>query len=57
VPRYKLLLQAMLKNTLETHSDWEKLSQAFEVVCKVALHINEQVTTVQQLCNHSARTV
>ena len=43
VPRYKLLLEVLLKNTEEEHPDKADLIKALELVSSTAKHINEQV--------------
>ena len=43
VPRYKLLLQELLKHTSPTHPDYASLQQALVLVSAVAAHINDSV--------------
>jgi len=43
VPRYKMLLEEVLKNTHHSHPDRSKLNQALNSVCQAALEINEAV--------------
>lgn len=45
VPRYKLLLQEMLKMTPLSHADRADLRRALKAVSEVATHINEEVRT------------
>eukprot|EP00466_Bigelowiella_natans_P003288 jgi/Bigna1/80538/fgenesh1_pg.72_\ len=44
IPRYKMLLEEVIKNTEEGHSDLPDLTKATEAIAKVAKHINEEVT-------------
>ena len=41
--RYKLLLEDVIKNTPETHSDKANLKEALSQIEAVAWHINEQL--------------
>ena len=43
VPRYKLLLQELKKNTEPDHKDMKNIDKALEVVGTVAMHINDSV--------------
>ena len=43
VPRYKLLLFEIMKNTPEDHQDMPNLQKALDVVSTVAKHINDSV--------------
>eukprot|EP01006_Ploeotia_vitrea_P047592 TRINITY_DN67142_c7_g14_i1.p1 TRINITY_DN67142_c7_g14~~TRINITY_DN67142_c7_g14_i1.p1 ORF type:complete len:1084 (-),score=615.57 TRINITY_DN67142_c7_g14_i1:57-3308(-) len=43
VPRYKLLLNEIVKHTDEAHPDWDNLHKATDLVSKSASHINEQI--------------
>lgn len=43
VPRYKLLLEDVIKNTPECHPDKASLKEALEQIDAVAWHINEQI--------------
>lgn len=43
IPRYKLLLQVILKNCPEDHPDYEILKQALDAVAVVAKNINEAI--------------
>ncbi len=43
VPRYKLLLEELLRHTDTSHADYHGLAKAFDHVKKLALHINEEV--------------
>jgi hypothetical protein len=43
IPRYKLLLEQLLKFTNQDHQDFQNLNQALKLVSVVALHVNEQV--------------
>eukprot|EP00471_Norrisiella_sphaerica_P003906 CAMPEP_0184481608 /NCGR_PEP_ID=MMETSP0113_2-20130426/3159_1 /TAXON_ID=91329 /ORGANISM="Norrisiella sphaerica, Strain BC52" /LENGTH=1048 /DNA_ID=CAMNT_0026860827 /DNA_START=708 /DNA_END=3854 /DNA_ORIENTATION=+ len=44
IPRYKMLLKEVIKNTEEGHPDLPDLHKATEAIAKVAKHINEEVT-------------
>mmetsp|Transcript_4675 Transcript_4675/g.10994 ORF Transcript_4675/g.10994 Transcript_4675/m.10994 type:complete len:1065 (-) Transcript_4675:124-3318(-) len=44
IPRYKMLLEEVIKNTEPDHSDLSDLQNATEAIKKVAKHINEEVT-------------
>lgn len=43
VPRYKLLLEVLIKNTPPDQPGFENLTKAFDAVSAVAKHINEQL--------------
>eukprot|EP01128_Nolandella_sp_AFSM9_P006538 TRINITY_DN3392_c0_g1_i1.p2 TRINITY_DN3392_c0_g1~~TRINITY_DN3392_c0_g1_i1.p2 ORF type:complete len:1163 (-),score=216.84 TRINITY_DN3392_c0_g1_i1:130-3618(-) len=43
IPRYSLLLRDLLKNTLESHEDYENLQKAMAIVQEVATHVNEEL--------------
>lgn len=43
IPRYKMLLEELLKNTLMDHPDYKNLVTAFKLVSEVALYINETI--------------
>ncbi len=43
VPRYKLLLSELIKNTEDTHRDYSDLLSAHSSIDKVAVHINEEL--------------
>ncbi len=43
IPRYKLLLEDVIKNTPECHPDKHSLKEALEQIDAVAWHINEQL--------------
>eukprot|EP00003_Mantamonas_plastica_P017024 TRINITY_DN2844_c0_g1_i10.p1 TRINITY_DN2844_c0_g1~~TRINITY_DN2844_c0_g1_i10.p1 ORF type:complete len:1160 (+),score=379.73 TRINITY_DN2844_c0_g1_i10:139-3480(+) len=42
IPRYRLLLQDLLKFTDETHATWAKLTEALELIKEIADYINER---------------
>jgi hypothetical protein len=44
VPRYSLLLDALLKYTPQTHPDYENLRMALQKVTDVAIHVNHGVS-------------
>lgn len=50
-PRYKLLIQELVRNTDEKHPDFAGLTKALEDVSKVALHINEAIRSQQNRLN------
>ncbi|KAL7713330.1 Rho guanine nucleotide exchange factor [Entamoeba marina] len=41
IPRYKLLLNDLLKHTPSTHPDFKELSDGFNIVSEVAISVNE----------------
>ncbi|KAL7718098.1 Rho guanine nucleotide exchange factor [Entamoeba marina] len=41
IPRYKLLLNDLLKHTPSTHPDFKELSDGFNIVSQVAISVNE----------------
>ena len=43
VPRYRLLIKELLKNTVKEHVDYNSLQAALKSVKKVASHINEMI--------------
>jgi hypothetical protein len=43
IPRYKLLLEDMLKNTEKDHEDYEDLKNSLKLVSEVALFVNETI--------------
>jgi hypothetical protein len=47
VPRYVLLLTDLLRNTPESHPDFNKLSEALEMVKAVGQSINTGVASFQ----------
>ena len=51
VPRYKLLLNELIKNTDNTHSDYAALENAFEGINMVARHINEALRHQQNVAS------
>ena len=44
IPRYRLLLQELLKHTPPSHPDAPPLNQSLAITCDVALHVNEVTT-------------
>eukprot|EP00009_Paramoeba_aestuarina_P014918 CAMPEP_0201531454 /NCGR_PEP_ID=MMETSP0161_2-20130828/47660_1 /ASSEMBLY_ACC=CAM_ASM_000251 /TAXON_ID=180227 /ORGANISM="Neoparamoeba aestuarina, Strain SoJaBio B1-5/56/2" /LENGTH=579 /DNA_ID=CAMNT_0047934371 /DNA_START=171 /DNA_END=1907 /DNA_ORIENTATION=- len=49
IPRYKLLLEQMLKNTEEDHKDHELVAKALEGIEGVATYVNESVRERQSM--------
>lgn len=49
VPRYRLLLQELVKRTQEDDPDYEKRSNALELIKKSANHINEAVKRMDSI--------
>lgn len=47
VPRYRLLLESLLKATDQDNPDFKKLSEAHEKVLEVASKINNQVRHIE----------
>mmetsp|Transcript_21476 Transcript_21476/g.31947 ORF Transcript_21476/g.31947 Transcript_21476/m.31947 type:complete len:1779 (+) Transcript_21476:65-5401(+) len=47
IPRYKLLLTELLKNTNEDHKDRKNLVKAIDLISATAKHINEAVRSYQ----------
>lgn len=43
IPRYKLLLEDVIKNTPDAHSDKRSLREALAQIDAVAWHINDQL--------------
>ncbi|CAI2186546.1 3730_t:CDS:10 [Funneliformis geosporum] len=43
IPRYKLLLEDLLKKTVETHPDYLNLKKAYQVIENVATFVNETI--------------
>ncbi|CAL1543406.1 unnamed protein product [Lymnaea stagnalis] len=43
IPRYKMLLEELLKNTPNQHHDYISLSEAAEKIAEIASHINEHI--------------
>lgn len=43
IPRYKLLLEDLLKKTVETHLDYLNLKKAYQVIENVATFVNETI--------------
>ena len=43
IPRYRLLLQELLKYTPETHPDYANINKAVAEIMKVAEHVNEGI--------------
>ncbi|XP_059166523.1 rho guanine nucleotide exchange factor 39-like [Physella acuta] len=43
IPRYKMLLEELLKNTPDEHHDYQKISEAAERMADIAMHINEHI--------------
>eukprot|EP00954_Amorphochlora_amoebiformis_P003396 263664-Amorphochlora_amoeboformis.AAC.1 len=43
IPRYKMLLEEVIKNTEEGHESLPDLTKAVDAIAKVAKHINEEV--------------
>ena len=43
IPRYQLLLQDLLRNTLESHPDYSKVQHALAQITSVAVHVNESI--------------
>jgi alpha-tubulin suppressor-like RCC1 family protein len=48
VPRYRLLLQDLIKNTHPEHPLYKKIDDALEKVKEVALHLNEAVRDIEE---------
>lgn len=48
VPRYKLLLEDLLKNTPQTHPDHTGLGLACQMVAGIALEINEKIRSSEK---------
>eukprot|EP01125_Pyxidicula_operculata_P014523 TRINITY_DN4840_c0_g1_i1.p1 TRINITY_DN4840_c0_g1~~TRINITY_DN4840_c0_g1_i1.p1 ORF type:complete len:669 (+),score=114.17 TRINITY_DN4840_c0_g1_i1:138-2144(+) len=47
IPRYVMLLTDLIKNTEETHPDYEKLEQSLTKMKSVADHINEAINVAE----------
>lgn len=47
IPRYKLLLETLAKNTPRSHDDWEDLYKALDLVSQVAHKINSDIESQQ----------
>ena len=45
IPRYKMLLEDVIKNTPDCHPDKKSLKEALEQIDALAWHINDQVGT------------
>jgi hypothetical protein len=43
IPRYKLLIEELLRNTSDTHPDYPNLMSGLDLVAKVAKHINSEM--------------
>ena len=43
IPRYKMLLEDVIKNTPDCHPDKKSLKEALEQIDALAWHINDQV--------------
>jgi len=43
IPRYKLLLEDLLKKTVETHPDYLNIKKAYQVIENVATFVNETI--------------
>ena len=43
IPRYKLLIEDLLKKTEESHSDYLNLKKAYQVIEHVATFVNETI--------------
>jgi len=43
IPRYRLLIQEILKNTAKDHPDFDQLTEALKLAADVAEHMNENV--------------
>src|SRR5688572_13534355 len=43
IPRYKMLLEDLLKKTVETHPDYLNLKKAYQVIENVATFVNETI--------------
>jgi hypothetical protein len=50
VPRYRLLLNELIKNTEPSHPDYAKLNNAYESIKLVAKHINEALRYQENMC-------
>jgi hypothetical protein len=48
LPRYKMLLEELLKHTPSEHDDYDNLCVALELVKEVALHVNEQLRQAEK---------
>ncbi|KAI9206389.1 FYVE zinc finger-domain-containing protein [Polychytrium aggregatum] len=49
IPRYKLLLEDLLKHTTQWHSDYEPLRQAYGIVLDVASRVNERIRQTEMI--------
>ncbi|ELP94641.1 Rho/RAC guanine nucleotide exchange factor, putative [Entamoeba invadens IP1] len=48
LPRYKLLLQELLKNTENTHEDYMNIKSAFEMIQNVAKEVNDRTKETEK---------
>ena len=51
IPRYKLLLEDLLKKTVETHPDYLNLKKAYQVIENVATFVNETIRQHEMFIN------
>lgn len=49
IPRYRLLLEDLLKSTLETHEDYASITSALEGICIIAAENNEAIRQQEEL--------
>jgi hypothetical protein len=49
IPRYRLLLEQLLKYTPEDHVDYHTVSDALEKICQLAMYNNEQIRARENL--------
>lgn len=48
IPRYKLLLREVVKNTPPDHTDYNNLCKALESIGEIATHINEELRATEK---------
>jgi FYVE/RhoGEF/PH domain-containing protein 5/6 len=49
IPRYRLLLEDLLKSTLPSHTDYESIKNALESICIIAAENNEAIRQQEEL--------
>eukprot|EP01080_Neovahlkampfia_damariscottae_P011639 gene11639-4880_t len=47
IPRYRLLIQDIIKYTDKDHTDYKKLNEGLEGIMKVAKHLNDAVSAIE----------